>query len=308
MHRDAIGADRTGVVFHVQRCSFHDGPGIRTAVFFKGCPLRCRWCHNPEGIDLAPQVVLDASRCLRCGACRGACPSPEGPIPSGGRLGEGSCTACGRCAEACPPAARRIAGRRWSAGELVAEVRRDLGVYEESGGGVTFSGGEPLLQPEFLRACLEACRREGLHAAVETCGFAAREVVRSIAERADLLLWDVKHLDPERHRELTGAPLEPILANLWDLARLGVPVWLRVPVIPGLNDGEGDLRAVASLAARHPSVRRVSLLPYHRTGTGKLGRLGREDVLAGAATPTAERMQELAALFADTGRETTIGG
>jgi len=191
---------------------------------------------------------------------------------------------------------------------LVAEVRRDLGVFDESGGGVTFSGGEPMMQAGFLRACLEACRREGVRTAVETCGFAAREVALSIAERADLLLWDVKHLDPERHRELTGAPLEPILANLRAIASVGVPVWLRVPVVPGLNDTEDDLRAVARLAAEHPSVRRVSLLPYHRTGARKLARLGREDVLGGVTTPTDERMQELATLFADTGRETTIGG
>jgi pyruvate formate lyase activating enzyme len=190
----------------------------------------------------------------------------------------------------------------------VAEVRRDLAVFEESGGGVTFSGGEPMMQPRFLLSCLDACRSEGLRTAVETCGFAATEVALSIAERTDLLLWDLKHLDPECHRELTGVPLEPILANLRAISAAGVPVWLRVPVVPGLNDGVDNLRAVASLAAELPSVRRVSLLPYHRTGSRKLERLGREDVLAGVATPTAERMQELAALFTDTGRETTIGG
>ena len=190
----------------------------------------------------------------------------------------------------------------------MAEVRRDLGVFEESGGGVTFSGGEPMAQAAFLRACLEACQREGVGTAVETCGFAAREVALSIAERADLLLWDVKHLDPGRHRELTGVPLEPILGNLRAIADVGTPVWLRVPVVPGLNDGEDNLRAVARLASEHPSVRRVSLLPYHRSGARKLVRLGRDDALAGVMSPTVERMQELAALFTGTGRETTIGG
>jgi pyruvate formate lyase activating enzyme len=277
-------------------------------VFLKGCPLRCRWCHNPEGIDPGPQVLVDPVRCLRCGSCREVCALPQGPLASGRRLGEGGCTACGSCAERCPSGARRIAGRAWSVPDLLAEVRRDLGIYEESGGGVTFSGGEPLMQPGFLLACLDACRREGLHTAVETSGYAPRDLVLSMAERSDLVLWDVKHLDPGRHRELTGAPLEPILSNLWALAGAAARVWLRVPVIPGLNDGEAHLRAVAGLAARHPSVRRVSLLPYHRTGVGKLARLGLQDTLAGVVTPTPERMQELLALFGDTGRETTIGG
>jgi pyruvate formate lyase activating enzyme len=302
------GGGASGIVFDVQRCSIHDGPGIRTTVFFKGCPLRCAWCHNPEGIGRAPEMLIDTARCLGCGGCREACPRPGGPFGAGRRLGEDGCAACGRCAKACPSGARRIAGRTVEIAELVAEVRRDLAVFEESGGGVTFSGGEPMRQPRFLGAALDACRREGLHTAVETCGFAARDVALSAAERADLLLWDVKHLDPERHLEATGAPLEPILANLWAVAAVGVPVWLRVPVVPGFNDGEENLRAVARLAREHPSVRRVSLLPYHGTGVRKRERLGRTAALAGVASPTAERMQELASLFTDSGRETTIGG
>ena len=205
-----------------------------------------------------------------------------------------------------------------SVAEVVAEVLRDRAVYEESGGGVTFSGGEPLAQPAFLLAALEACRREGLHAAIDTCGFAPRETALAAAARADLFLWDVKTLDPRRHLALTGVPLAPILENLEAVSRTGTPIWLRLPVIPGVNDDDASVAAAAELAARTPSVRRVSLLPYHRTATGKRARLGRRETppdrespeiaLADAPSPTPARMAALAALFAPTGIETTIGG
>jgi pyruvate formate lyase activating enzyme len=194
--------------------------------------------------------------------------------------------------------------------DVVAEALPDRAVYEESGGGVTFSGGEPLAQPAFLLAALAACRKEGLHAAVDTCGFAPRETVLAAASRADLLLWDVKTLDPARHLDLTGVPLGPILANLEAASRTEIPIWLRLPVIPGVNDDEEDMARAAALAARTPSVRRVSLLPYHRTANGKRARLERKAAapLADAPSPSPERMAALAALFARTGIETTIGG
>ncbi len=318
MSRMVLRNGSTGTVFNVQRGSFHDGPGIRTTVFLKGCPLRCRWCHNPEGISPAPQVLWSAGRCLSCGRCSAACPRPNGPLAAGEPLGREGCTACRACVEACPCGAREVAGRVASAGEVMAEVLRDRAVYEESGGGVTFSGGEPLAQLSFLLALLEECRREELHVAVDTCGFAPRETALAVAERADLLLWDVKTLDPARHRELTGVPLEPILENLAVVSRTGVPIWLRLPVIPGVNDDEASVAAAVALAARIPSVRRVSLLPYHRIATGKRARLERgespcdgeplEMALADASSPSPSRMAALAALFAPTGIVTTIGG
>ena len=298
----------TGTVFNVQRGSFHDGPGIRTTVFLKGCPLRCPWCHNPEGISPAPEVLVSDSRCLGCRSCEVACPRPGGPLPAGGVLGRQGCLACRACVGACPSAAREVAGRAVSVSEIVAEVLRDRPVFEESGGGVTFSGGEPLAQPAFLLAVLESCRREGLHATVDTCGFAARETALAAAARADLLLWDVKTLDPLQHLALTGVPLAPILENLEAVSRTGTPIWLRLPVIPGVNDDETSIAKTVELAARTPSVRRVSLLPYHRTANGKRARLRRETALADAPSPSPARMAVLAALFAPTGIETTIGG
>jgi len=297
-----------GVVFNVQRASFHDGPGVRTTVFLKGCPLRCPWCHNPEGIAPRVQVIVNAARCLGCGSCADACPRPAGPLSSGEAVGVGGCLACDRCFDACPAEARQTVGREWTVPEVLAEVLRDRLAYDTSGGGVTFSGGEPLFQPAFLAACLEACRREGIHTAVDTCGSASREVAAAIAGRTDLLLWDLKHLDAERHRELTGVSLDPIVANLEAASRLGVRIWLRIPVIPGVNDDPANLRAVASLASALPAVERVSLLPYHRTGTGKAARLGREDGLAPVPQPSPERMREVAALFTEGGIQAVIGG
>ena len=302
------GQPPRGVVFNVQRASFHDGPGVRTTVFLKGCPLRCPWCHNPEGIDPLPQVIVSVARCLGCGSCAEACPRPGGPLPSGDATGSAGCLDCGRCFDACPAGAREVVGREWTVDEVLSEVRRDRLAYDTSGGGATFSGGEPLHQPAFLIACLEACRREGIHTAVDTCGLAPAAVVEAVAGTADLLLWDLKHLDPARHRELTGAPLEPIIANLVAASRLGARVWLRIPVIPGVNDDDANVRAAAALAAELPGVERVSLLPYHRTGTSKGERLGRADLLDGVVPPPPERMRALAAVLADGGVLVVIGG
>lgn len=302
-----------GTIFNVQRGSFHDGPGIRTTVFLKGCPLRCPWCHNPEGIAPAPQVLWSAGRCLSCGGCTNACRRPDGPLAAGEALGSDGCTACRACAEACPSAAREVAGRELGVGELLAEILRDRPVFEISRGGATFSGGEPLSQPSFLLAMIEACRREELHVTVDTCGYAARETAVAVAERADLLLWDVKTLDPAGHRELTGVPLEPILENLEAVSRVGVPIWLRLPIVPGVSDDPGHVAKAVALAERTPNVRRVSLLPFHRTANGKRERLGKkptpaEAALADAPSPGAARMEALASLFAPTGLKTTIGG
>jgi pyruvate formate lyase activating enzyme len=229
-------------------------------------------------------------------------------LAAGAALGSDGCAACGECAEACPTGARQLAGREWSVADVLDEVLRDRLAYDTSGGGVTFSGGEPLAQGAFLLACLDACRRSGLRTAVDTCGAAARDLAVAAAKRTHLVLWDVKHTDEARHRALTGAPLAPILANLTAVAEVGVPIWLRVPVVPGLNDDDENLAAVARLAAATPNVQRVNLLPYHRTGSGKLGRLGRSGGILPETGPPAARMRALASVLAASGVATTIGG
>jgi pyruvate formate lyase activating enzyme len=290
-----------GRIFDVQRFSLHDGPGIRTTVFLKGCPARCLWCHNPESQSFAPEVLVVETRCVSCGTCRSVCPHGA-PLP-----GSGLCTACGACVEACPAGARRLAGRETTVGAVIEEVLRDRVFYEESGGGVTFSGGEPLAQPEFLRALLGACRDAGIRTAIDTCGFAPRERLLALAPLVDLFLFDVKLVDDARHRALTGLPVAPILDNLRALAAVHGNVWIRVPVVPGHTDAEDDLAATASLVAGLPGVRQVSLLPYHRTGAAKARRLGRDYPLDTLAPPSPERLAQLAALFHRHGLAVRIG-
>jgi len=305
-----------GLVFDIQRFSLHGGPGIRTTVFLKGCPLSCAWCHNPEGISPRPEVLFTEGRCLRCGACALACPETDG-VGDAAAAGRGGaavpgaaarCRRCGACVEACPGGARRVAGRELTAAEVVSEVARDRVFYEESGGGATFSGGEPLLQFDFLVELLDGCRAEGIHTALDTCGHAPRERVLAAAARADLVLYDLKSADPERHRAATGVDNAAILENLRALAGAGVTVWLRVPVIPGFNDSAEDARATAGLAASLGSVRRVSLLPYHALGRHKAGAPAPGSLPADLAPPPAERLEAIVRCYRERGLEVRIGG
>lgn len=320
----------TGVVFNIQRFALHDGPGIRTTVFLKGCPLTCWCCHNPESQVAAAEIVFHAGRCLRCGACVQACPTgalaaasgaaragdvAAGPAGAGGeaavppaRPAPALCLRCGACAEACPAAARELVGREMRAGEVLAEVWRDEPFYRESGGGATFSGGEPLLQLDFLEALLRGCRERGVHAALDTCGYAPWEAFERVRGLVDLFLYDLKSLDGDRHREFTGVGNEPILANLRELVRRGHAVVLRVPVVPGLNDDDGSLEALVALAAGLPGLRGVDLLPYHRLGAEKYARLGRHDRLADVAPPAPARLMAMAAVLRGRGLTVTTGG
>ncbi|MGC9530203.1 MAG: glycyl-radical enzyme activating protein [Candidatus Bipolaricaulaceae bacterium] len=300
----------SGVLFDVKRYAIHDGPGIRTTAFLKGCPLDCPWCHNPEGKQPNPELSFLAHRCLACGLCASACPrgaitiSP-GELPNTDR---GRCTACGACVEICPAGARAVVGTTYSVRELVAQLERDRIFYEQSGGGVTFSGGEPLAQPDFLLACLAACRRRGLHTALDTCGYSSRPALLAAARLADLVLYDIKHMDPERHLAATGVPLKPILTNLVTLAEEEIPVWIRIPLIPGFNDDRETVEGYVAFLSRLGQNCPVDLLPYHRIGRDKYRRLGLPYTMDGVAPPARERADELAQRLAAAGLEVRIGG
>jgi pyruvate formate lyase activating enzyme len=298
-----------GLVFNIQRYSVHDGPGIRTTVFLKGCPLNCPWCHNPEGISRRREIVVLENRCISCGQCRLACRygsevPGDGPLPARAE----KCELCGACVEACPTQGRQIIGQELSVDEVLAPVLSDRVFYEDSGGGVTFSGGEPLSQPDFLRALLQACRDRGLHTVVDTCGLAQPEALAAIAPLTDLFLYDLKFVDDAKHRHYTGVSNRLILENLQALGRSHGRIWLRVPVIPGINDDEADLAGAALFAASVPGVQQLNLLPFHRKGLPKSSRLGRETGLAEVQTPSADSMSRAAGIFARAGLVVKIGG
>jgi len=286
-----------GTVFNIQRYSTQDGPGLRSTVFMKGCPLTCRWCHNPESQSRSSQFLRMENRCMECGRC-----TPEELAGQVARdLGEEDL-------EACPTGAVQQVGEVLEPGELVARLLRDRIFFDESGGGVTFSGGEPLMQPDFLLESLERLQAEGVHTALDTCGFAPWEDLLAAAGRSNLVLYDLKLMDEARHREATGQSNRRILDNLKALARVHPAIWIRIPVIPGVNDDPANLEATARFLAPLAGVRQVDLLPYHPTGVAKFARLGMTYTLHDTHTPTQQRLESLAAGFRARGLATTLGG
>lgn len=264
---------KKGIVFDFKRYAVHDGPGIRTTVFFKGCPLACKWCHNPESILAEPEAAIRYSRCQLCGRCIEAC--RQNAVSKGTDYAItdfDKCICCGECVYVCPSSAREIIGKEMTADEVMTEIRKDMPFYDESGGGVTFSGGEPLMQPEFLSARLERCRKENIHTAIDTTCYAEESLVVDIAEKADMFLCDIKHIDSEKHLQFTGVRNELILNNISKAVRI-VPVVIRIPVITGFNDDWENLRQTAEWIKGLEVHCQVDFLPYNSAGAEKAKRL-----------------------------------
>ena len=300
-----------GVIFNIQHYSIHDGPGIRTTVFIKGCPLRCLWCQNPESQLLQPEVFFNQEKCVGCGQCVVVCPCRAIEIQEGkARTNRERCKGRGKCAEVCPYEARSLMGRHVTADEVFREVAKDEAFYESSGGGVTLSGGEPLAQPEFAAAILRLCKKAGLHTAVDTCGYAAWEMVKEVLQYADLILFDFKHMDQVKHQEYTGVPNRLILENAKRIYReLRRSMWARIPLVPGYNSTKENIRATAEFISRElGSQVRVHLLPYHKMGEVKYKRLEREGGDLHIEPLEEEKMEELKKIVESFGLETVIGG
>jgi pyruvate formate lyase activating enzyme len=298
-----------GIVFDIKKFSVHDGPGIRTTVFLKGCGLRCWWCHNPESQHPKPELLLRPDMCIQCGACVGECPhkaiSANG---SGITTNRDACAKCGSCLSSCYADAREIVGKEMTVAEVITAIQLDTAFYDQSGGGVTFSGGEPLMQGDFLLELLQACKTQEIHTTVDTCGHAPTETLDKIRHYTDLFLYDVKLIDAARHREVTGASNELILDNLRMLANNGHNIIVRIPIIPNINDDAYNINQIAELAKSLPGIQRMDVLPYHKIGRDKYNRIGKENPMPETEPPTDEQVDAIVKQIEKTGLTVTIGG
>ena len=296
-------------LFAIKRYALHDGPNIRTTIFFKGCPLGCHWCHNPEGIEREIRIITLPEKCVGCGSCVESCPEnalnlTEGIVHRDMEL----CSHCGNCVEICPALSHEAIGWETDASELMEEIRKDLPFFDQSGGGVTFSGGEPLMQPEFLLDLLRQCGGLEIHRTVDTSGFAPTENLLAIAEYTDLFLFDIKHMDDEKHRFFTGVSNELILHNLKTLAKTGKHIRARIPLIAGVNDDEKNIRATGLFLTGEAPVEGVDILPCHNSAKAKYRKLGLNHRGAGMKCPDDNQINRTISILRECGLDARSGG
>ncbi len=300
----------TGLIFDVKRYAINDGPGIRMTVFLKGCPLACEWCHNPESTSRKVQLMYSSAKCITCSKCVEACPENARRLTSTGIVTDPLlCKLCGKCAEVCPTKATEMSGEVVTVDGLMKQIEKEVIFFDQSGGGVTVSGGEPLMHPEFLIALLDACGEKMIHRTVDTTGFAKTEILLRVAERTDHFLYDLKVMDSAKHRAYTGVGNEVILENLVTLAQTGASINIRIPLIAGVNDDDDNIRQTAAFVASLAGAKKtVNLLPYHNIAVKKYEKLGQDYNPGDLAEPDQATLDRVTAVFEDHGLSVVIGG
>ncbi|MCD6580687.1 MAG: glycyl-radical enzyme activating protein [Desulfuromusa sp.] len=298
------------LIFDIKRYAINDGPGIRITIFFKGCPLSCIWCHNPESISAKPQKMYNHDKCIGCGECVKACPNQACTLTADGIITDSNrCDLSGRCAKVCPTLATEISGYYKSALELLKIIEKERVLFDQSGGGVTFSGGEPLLYPDYLTEILDLCGKQQIHRTIDTCGFVKEEILLEMAKQTDLFLYDLKLMDSAKHKGYTGVSNELILSNLVALAKSGANIQIRIPLIKGVNSDLKNITETATFIAKLAGEKKsVNLLPYHDIASHKYQKLGGNYQVDNLQEPDNVDLQQAIDCFTAHDLLTVVGG